>query len=244
MGGNRELAERFIASLEARDWDAWAGLLHPAVVYEIPQSRERIRGRDRYLRFNQEYPGDWHLRPKVTIADERHAVVWFEWLLDSRTDDAMAFFEFADGLITRVTDFWPEPYEPPPGREHLVERWLTGPAQQQPAQRRGRVLRGAEDRRGGGRPAGGRTGTSVPRRARRDAPSGPAIRMPRVSSPSAASMVPPPPNDHRPRVMSRASGRPAASRTSRSAACRRLSASDRSAGPVDAEDRPADLGAP
>ena len=127
MGGNRELAERFIATLEARDWDAWARLLHPAVVYEIPQSRERIRGRDRYLRFNQEYPGDWHLRPKVTIADERHGVVWFEWLLDGRTDDAMAFFEFADGLITRVTDFWPEPYEPPPGREHLVERWLPAP---------------------------------------------------------------------------------------------------------------------
>src|SRR5690242_11634966 len=127
MGGNRELAERFIASLEARDWNVWAGLLHPAVVYEIPQSRERIRGRDRYLRFNQEYPGDWHLRPKVTIADERHAVVWFEWLLDGRADDAMAFFEFADGLIIRVTDFWPEPYEPPPGREHLAERWLPAP---------------------------------------------------------------------------------------------------------------------
>jgi hypothetical protein len=124
MGGNRELAERFIASLEARDWDAWAALLHPAVVYEIPQSRERIRGRDRYLRFNQEYPGDWHLRPKVTIADERHGVVWFEWLLDGRADDGMAFFGFANGLITSVTDFWPEPYEPPPGREHLVERWL------------------------------------------------------------------------------------------------------------------------
>jgi hypothetical protein len=127
VGGNRELAERFIASLEARDWDAWAGLLHPAVVYEIPQSRERIRGRDRYLRFNQEYPGDWHLRPKVVIADERHGVVWFEWLLDGRADDAMVFFEFADGLIIRVTDFWPEPYEPPPGREHLVERWLPAP---------------------------------------------------------------------------------------------------------------------
>lgn len=63
-------------------------------------------------------------RPKITIADECYGVVWFEWLLDGRTDDAMAFFEFADGLITRVTDFWPEPYEPPPGREHLVERWL------------------------------------------------------------------------------------------------------------------------
>ena len=127
MGGNREIAERFIASLEARDWEAWIALLHPDVVYEIPQSRERIRGRDRYLQFNREYPGDWHLRPRVVIADEQHAVVWFAWSLDGRPDegsaDAMAFFEFADGLITRVTDFWPEPYEPPTGREHLTERW-------------------------------------------------------------------------------------------------------------------------
>jgi hypothetical protein len=29
----------------------------------------------------------------------------------------------ASGLIARVTDFWPEPYDPPSGREHLVERW-------------------------------------------------------------------------------------------------------------------------
>ena len=79
------------------------------MVYEIPQSRERIRGRDRYLRFNQEYPGDWHLRPKVVIADDRHGVASLEWRLDDRGDDGMAFFEFADGLITRVTDFWPEP---------------------------------------------------------------------------------------------------------------------------------------
>ena len=75
MDGNRELVERFVTSLEARDWDTWAGLLHPDVVYELPQSRERIRGRDRYLRFNQDYPGDWHLRPKVMIADERHGLL-------------------------------------------------------------------------------------------------------------------------------------------------------------------------
>jgi len=55
MGGNSELVERFIVSLEARDWAAWATLLHPGVIYEIPQSRERIRGRDHYLRFNREH---------------------------------------------------------------------------------------------------------------------------------------------------------------------------------------------
>jgi hypothetical protein len=123
MAVTRELVELFILNLEARDWDAWARLLHPDVIYEIPQSRERIRGRDRYLTFNQEYPGDWHLRTKIIIADEYHGVAWFEWRLDDHADDAMAFFDFTDGLITRITDFWPEPYEPPPGRENLTERW-------------------------------------------------------------------------------------------------------------------------
>ncbi|HEU5111856.1 MAG TPA: nuclear transport factor 2 family protein [Acidimicrobiia bacterium] len=116
--------DRFIETLEARDWEAWASLLDPDVVYEIPQSRERIRGRDRYLQFNQEYPGDWHLRLKVSIADARNGVAWFGWEVEgSEPADGIAFFTLSDGLITSVTDFWPEAYEPPPGREHLVERW-------------------------------------------------------------------------------------------------------------------------
>lgn len=123
MAEHRELVERFISSLEARDWETWAALLHPDVVYRIPQTRERIRGRERYLQFNQEFPGDWHLRSKLVIADESHGVAWFEWRLAGNSDDAMAFFEFSDGLITHITDFWPEQYEPPAGRGHLVERW-------------------------------------------------------------------------------------------------------------------------
>jgi len=121
----RDLAERFVASLEARDWDGWAATMQPDVVYEIPQSRERIRGRDRYLQFNQEFPGDWHITPRIVIADEDHAVVWFGWRVGDQAvdDDAMAFFGFRDGLISTVPDFWPEPYEPPSGREHRVERW-------------------------------------------------------------------------------------------------------------------------
>jgi ketosteroid isomerase-like protein len=121
---NQRVVEAFIESLEGRDWDAWAALLDADVVYELPQSRERIRGRDRYLRFNQEFPGDWHLELKVAIADDRNGVAWFHWRLgDTGPEDAMAFFTFSDGVITSVTDFWPEPYEPPSGREHLVERY-------------------------------------------------------------------------------------------------------------------------
>ena len=124
MPDNHELVRRFIAALEARDWEAWAALLSPDVVYEIPQSRERIVGRQRYLEFNKAYPGDWHLQPKVVIADDTHGVVWFDWTVGADEGaDAMAFFELTDGLITRVTDFWPESYDPPDHRPAFVERW-------------------------------------------------------------------------------------------------------------------------
>lgn len=36
----------------------------------------------------------------------------------------LCFFELdEDGLISRITDFWPEPYELPASRAHLVERY-------------------------------------------------------------------------------------------------------------------------
>jgi hypothetical protein len=123
MADHAELVRRFVVALEARDWETWTSLLSAEVVYEIPQTRERIRGRDRYLAFNQAYPGDWHLTAKVVLADDTHGVVWFDWTVGDEHADGMAFFEFDDGLISRVTDFWPESYEPPDHRPDFVERW-------------------------------------------------------------------------------------------------------------------------
>ncbi len=124
MTVNGRAAAQFIATLEGRDWDGWAALLHPDVVYELPQSRERIRGRERYLQFNRDYPSEWHLRAKVVLADQTDGCVWFDWVVGDEQADGVVFFSFdGEGLITRVTDFWPEPYDPPSGREQLVERW-------------------------------------------------------------------------------------------------------------------------
>lgn len=120
---NKDLVAAFADRLERRDWPAFGELLDPDVVYEIPQTRERIEGRDRYVTFNAEYPGDWHLEPQVVLGDDRNGSVLFNWSVGDESSLAIAFFEFVDGRITKITDFWPEPYEPPPGREHLVERW-------------------------------------------------------------------------------------------------------------------------
>lgn len=124
MDDTRQLIERFFGNLESRDWVGFAEVLHPEVIYEIPQSRERIRGRDRYVQFNREFPGDWHLSTTQILADGDAGVARFDWTVGSDpVAEAFVFFGVRDGALATVTDFWPEPYEPPPGREHLTERW-------------------------------------------------------------------------------------------------------------------------
>lgn len=92
----------------------------------MPQTRERIRGRPAFLRFNVEYPGDWHLHLHVrrVVADGHHAALWLDVRSGADTMEACVCMETtADSLISRITDYWPEPYDPPTGREHLTERW-------------------------------------------------------------------------------------------------------------------------
>lgn len=120
----RSITEQYFDSLEARDWAAFAGLLAPDIVYDMPQSRERIAGRDEYVRFNQEYPGDWHLDVHRLVAEEGRAVAWIKARVGDEHQDACIWLDIDQaGQVTRVVDFWPDPYEPPAGREHLVERY-------------------------------------------------------------------------------------------------------------------------
>lgn len=121
--GTRAAVAQVFAAFEARDWVALAAVLHEDVVYDLPQSRERIVGRERYVQFNAEYPGDWHVVPTTVVVECGHAAVRFDWRVGDEQAEGVVFYETAGGLVTRITDFWPEPYEPPPGREHLVERY-------------------------------------------------------------------------------------------------------------------------
>lgn len=122
----RTTVERYWSAAGHRDWDAFAATLADEVVYDLPQTRERVRGKERYLTFNQEYPGDWRVRVERIVADPdgRQAAARTLFTVGERDMPAVHFFTFdAQGLICEITDFWPEPYEPPAGREHLVERY-------------------------------------------------------------------------------------------------------------------------
>src|SRR5262245_53433462 len=119
----RRVASEYVERLERRDWPGVTALLDENVVYEMPQTRERIRGRPAFMRFNTADPGDWHLTVRRVVADGRFAALWLDTHVGKERQDACVWLELSgDGLITRVVDYWPDPYEPPPGREHVAER--------------------------------------------------------------------------------------------------------------------------
>jgi ketosteroid isomerase-like protein len=124
MSDNAASVSAYWSATETRDWDAYAALLSPEVVYEMAQTRERVVGREAYVRFNRAYPGDWHLTPDRIHGDATGAASLVDFVVGDETMTGITFFGFdADGLITSVRDFWPEPYEPPTGREDLVQRY-------------------------------------------------------------------------------------------------------------------------
>ncbi|MEU4892374.1 nuclear transport factor 2 family protein [Streptomyces sp. NPDC044780] len=116
--------ETYWATAQARDWRAFGATLADDVRYELPQTRERVLGRDGVVRFNAEHVGEWSLEIERVVADGAQAVSWVRFSVDEEETQAISFFTAApDGRIQTITDFWPAPYEPPRERDHLVERF-------------------------------------------------------------------------------------------------------------------------
>jgi ketosteroid isomerase-like protein len=122
----RTVVRQYFDRMSERDWDGFGQLVAEDVVYEMPQTGERITGRDRLVQFNREYPGDWRLTVTRLIADGTTAAGSMNFTVGDEVLVGLVYFEVPDGVITRITDFWPEPYEAPPGREHLTELEAVG----------------------------------------------------------------------------------------------------------------------
>ncbi|MDE3085609.1 MAG: nuclear transport factor 2 family protein [Acidobacteriota bacterium] len=120
-----DVVDAYWAAAEARDWEAFARTLADDVVYRAPQTREQVRGRQAYVRVNTEgFAYDWHLRGERIVGEGRRAASWIEFTGPEGTQPGLCFFDLDDdGRIVRITDFWPDPYELPAGRAHLVERY-------------------------------------------------------------------------------------------------------------------------
>jgi limonene-1,2-epoxide hydrolase len=124
--GCRLLVEGFWAAMQANDWEGAAALLCEDVVLDYPQSGERIRGRANIVAVNRDYPttGRWRFDVHRILIDAtaQAAVSDVSVANDEQHARVVSFFAFGDGLVRRMTEFWPEPFAAADWRAGFVER--------------------------------------------------------------------------------------------------------------------------
>ena len=139
-GSNRETVDRYFALLNARRWDEFAELFEPSMVLEWPQSGERIRGIGNARSVLENYPGlpTGHVTKVAGAEDKWVLTPMFSPLRISGTGDTYTaeakttypngevwhtvdILEFTNGRISRVTEYFGPPYQPPDWRSKWVE---------------------------------------------------------------------------------------------------------------------------
>jgi hypothetical protein len=99
-------------------------LRHEDYVMELPQSGERIRGRENMRQFQEAYPAP------PTIQLLRVVVREGLWVIEGVNDygegqvfTVVLIIELRDGKMWRDTRYYAEPFEAPEWRAQLVERF-------------------------------------------------------------------------------------------------------------------------
>jgi hypothetical protein len=108
---DEQQVRRFLAELFS-DLSAEAEyeLRHEDYVMELPQSGERIRGRENMRQFQEAYPAP----PTIQLVNDYGKGQVFTVVL---------IIELRDGKMWRDTRYYAEPFEAPEWRAQLVERF-------------------------------------------------------------------------------------------------------------------------
>jgi len=119
-----DVVRLFWEKMASNDFYSAGEVLAVDFVMEWPQSGERIRGAERFARMNSEYPakGPWRFRVNRLVAGGSEVVTQVSVTDGEQHAEPVSFFTVEDGRITRLVEYWPEPFAAAENRRHLVER--------------------------------------------------------------------------------------------------------------------------
>ena len=123
----REVVEKLIATLNAKNVAGMDEVFHEDAVMDWPQSGERIVGGDNRRAVYGAFPGLPTITPRRIVGE---GDLWVaEAMLDYGEGPPYAsvfIFELRDGKIARETAYWSEPFEAPGWRAQWVESLTEG----------------------------------------------------------------------------------------------------------------------
>jgi hypothetical protein len=119
-----ELVEEFYRRMNTNDFRLASQMLSDDYILEWPQSKERICGRDNFAAVNEEYPayGRWSFTMNRIVGNATEAVSDVTVTDGTQQARAITFTTVQDGKIIKQIEFWPDNYEAPENRKHLVVR--------------------------------------------------------------------------------------------------------------------------
>lgn len=117
------VVREFWRLMATNDFYSVKSVLSSELIVEWPQSRERIRGPERFCQMNAEYPTDsrWHFQINRLVASGEAVVTQVSLTDGTQSAEPISFFTVQAGRITRLVEYWPEPFPPAENRRHLVE---------------------------------------------------------------------------------------------------------------------------
>lgn len=119
-----ELVERFWQLMATNDLRSVGSVLADDFVLDWPQSGERIRGRENYAAMNEQYPahGRWRFTVNRVLGNDSEAVSDVSVTDGVQQARAISFFTVRDRTIVKMVEYWPDDFEAPDNRKHLVEK--------------------------------------------------------------------------------------------------------------------------
>lgn len=117
------VVREFWRLMATNDFHAVKAVLADDLIVEWPQSKERMVGAEKFARMNAEYPahGPWHFTLNRLVASGDEVVTQVSVSDGVQHAEPVSFFTVRDARIVAMLEYWPDPFEAPQNRRHLVE---------------------------------------------------------------------------------------------------------------------------
>ena len=109
--------------MATNDFHSVKTVLAQNFILEWPQSNEYEFAEEATGPMNAEYPatGRWQFRINRLVASAGAVVTQVSVTDGTQSAEPISFFTVANGKITHLVEYWPEPFPAPENRRHLTE---------------------------------------------------------------------------------------------------------------------------